>query len=95
MIGATSVANVLYQLRRTILRWLNINYAKPTKSTVAASCSERSQSMTGQPAPDVFKRCLMCKLPMIGILHIQGINAPRQVCYDCECYYTDKGGNAA
>ena len=51
--------------------------------------------MTGTPNPDVYKICLMCKVPMVGILAAQGLLAPRQICYDCECYYSDNGGKAA
>lgn len=92
---AGNVANALYRLRRRIANWLNTNFAKPTASTVAASCLERSLSMTGTQAPDVYKICLMCKVPMVGILAAQGLLAPRQICYDCECYYSDNGGKAA
>lgn len=92
---ATNAANALYRLRRRIANWLNINYAKPTASTVAAFSLEKSLNMTGTPNPDVYKICLMCKVPMVGILAAQGLLAPRQICYDCECYYSDNGGKAA
>ncbi len=95
MIRATNAGNVCYRIKRMIAHWLSINYAKPTASTAAVSYLERSRNMTGQPAPDVYKRCLMCKEVMPGIMLNQGLLAPRQICYDCECYYSDNGGNAA
>jgi hypothetical protein len=90
-----NAVSAFYRIKRTIRLWLSTNFAKLTASTVAASYLERSQNMTGQPAPDVFKRCLMCKDIMPGILINQGLLAPRQICYDCECYYSDNGGKAA
>lgn len=50
--------------------------------------------MTGLPAPEVYKRCLMCRDIMPGILIIQGLLAPRQICYHCENFYSEKGDTA-
>lgn len=94
MIRQMNVGSALY-LTITGRLWCSIGIAWFTALTVAASFLERNQSMTGQPAPDVFKRCLICKDIMPGILIIQGLLAPRQICYHCECFYSDKGDNAA
>jgi len=91
MMPGINAANALYRIRRTIQHWLSTSFAKPTALTVAASCLERSPNMSGMT---IYKLCLMCKQPMVGILKISGTQ-PRQICYDCECYYSDNGGSAA